>query len=67
MDLIMGRFAETNIAGMSDDELDQLESLIDLPDPDLYAAMSGAGDIPASFKGSVYERMRDFKVSDFEA
>jgi antitoxin CptB len=67
MDLIMGRFAETNIADLSDDELDQLEVLIDLPDPDLYAAMSGAGDIPANLKGSVYERMRAFKVSDFEA
>jgi antitoxin CptB len=67
MDLIMGRFAENSIAELSDDELDQLELLIDLPDPDLYAAMSGAGDIPANLKGSVYERMRAFKVSDFEA
>jgi len=67
MDLIMGRFAENNIADLSDDELNQLEQLIDLPDPDLYAAISGAGDIPAEFKGSVYKRMRDFKVSDFEA
>lgn len=67
MDLIMGRFAENNIADMSDDELAQLELLIDLPDPDLYAAISGAGDIPADFKGSVYTRMCAFKVSDFEA
>ena len=41
MDLILGRFADAEIAGLTDDELGQLEQLIEVPDPDLYAALTG--------------------------
>ena len=41
MDLILGRFADAEIADLSDDELAQLEHLIEVPDPDLYAALTG--------------------------
>ena len=41
MDLILGRFADAEIATLSDAELTQLERLIDVPDPDLYAALTG--------------------------
>ena len=40
MDLILGRFADAEIATLGDDELAQLEYLIELPDPDLYAALT---------------------------
>ena len=45
MDLILGRFADAEIADLTDDELAELELLIDVPDPDLYAALTGS--IPA--------------------
>ena len=38
MDLILGRFADAEIGNLSDDELTQLETLLEVPDPDLYAA-----------------------------
>ncbi len=41
MDLILGRFADAEIASLTDDELDQFEHLIEVPDPDLYAALTG--------------------------
>ena len=41
MDLILGRFADAEIADLGDDELAQLEHLIEVPDPDLYAALTG--------------------------
>src|SRR6202020_1080361 len=41
MDLILGRFADAEIATLSEDELAQLELLIEVPDPDLYAALTG--------------------------
>ena len=41
MDLILGRFADAEIAGLTDAELDELERLIEVPDPDLYAALTG--------------------------
>ena len=41
MDLILGRFADAEIATLSDDEMSALERLIEVPDPDLYAALTG--------------------------
>jgi antitoxin CptB len=49
---------------MSDAELDEFERLIDLPDPDLYAALTGARPLPAEFEGAMFERMRDFRPAD---
>lgn len=61
MDLIVGRFADAHLAGLTDAELSQLEQLIELPDPDLYAALTGAIAIPPALDGSVFERMRSFR------
>ena len=41
MDLILGRFADAEIADLPDGDLAELERLIDVPDPDLYAALTG--------------------------
>jgi antitoxin CptB len=62
MDLIVGRFADTYLTDLSDAELTQLEQLIELPDPDLYAALTGARDIPPTLAGGVFERMRNFRA-----
>jgi antitoxin CptB len=62
MDLIVGRFADAHLADLSDAELAQLERLIELPDPDLYAALTGGRDIPPALAGSVFERMRSFRT-----
>ena len=64
MDLLMGGFADESLATLSDNELDQLEALIDLPDPDLYAVLTGAVDIPPQFAGTVFERMKSFRIPD---
>src|SRR5437763_15927746 len=41
MDLILGRFADAEIVNLSEGELAQFEYLMEVPDPDLYAALSG--------------------------
>ena len=60
MDLIMGRFADTAIAQMSEAELDEFETLNDLPDGELYAWISGGGEIPPRFDTALLRRLRDF-------
>ncbi len=35
MDILLGRFAEARLAGMSAEELDRFEALAGLPDPDV--------------------------------
>ena len=61
MDLILGRFADTTIASLTDDELTQLERLIEVPDPDLYAALSGDLPLDPFYAGTLYERIKAFR------
>jgi antitoxin CptB len=64
MDLILGRFADAEIATLSDDELGTLERLIELPDPDLYAAVSGDKALPAEHASALFDRIKTFRAAD---
>lgn len=63
MDLILGRFADATIAELSDAEIEELEKLLDLPDADLYAALTGARPVTAEFGDGVFEKIRTFGVA----
>ena len=67
MDLILGRFADAEIAGLSDDELAQFEHLIEVPDPDLYAALTGDMRLPAEYQGMLFDRIKAFRAVDHGA
>ena len=67
MDLILGRFADAEIAGLGDDELSELERLIDVPDPDLYAALIGDRPIAAEYAGALFDRLKAFRAMDHGA
>jgi antitoxin CptB len=67
MDMILGRFADAEIAGLSDDELDELERLIEVPDPDLYAALTGDRPIDAELAGPLFDRLKRFRAVDHGA
>ena len=60
MDLILGRFADAEIADLTGDELDQLEQLIEVPDPDLYAALSGDALPAPEFRTGLFDRIKSF-------
>jgi antitoxin CptB len=64
MDLILGRFADAEIATLTDAELTDLELLIEVPDPDLYAALTGAIPAAAEHAGALFERIRSFRAVD---
>lgn len=61
MDLILGRFADAAIADLSDTELAQLERLIEVPDPDLYAALSGDALLAAEYRTPLFDRVKSFR------
>ena len=67
MDLILGRFADAEIAGLNDGELTQLEHLIELPDPDLYAAFSGDRPLPSEYDGPLFDRIKSFRATGYGA
>jgi len=64
MDLILGRFADAEIANLSDHELAELERLIEIPDPDLYAALTGDRPLAPEEAGALFERIKSFRVVD---
>src|SRR4051812_7802192 len=60
MDLILGRFADAAIAELSDAELTDLERLIEVSDPDLYAALSSDVLLAPEFRTPLFERIKSF-------
>lgn len=67
MDLILGRFADVEIAGLSDGEVAQLEHLIEVPDPDLYAALSGDKPLDPEYASALFDRIKAFRAVDHDA
>ncbi len=67
MDLILGRFADAEIGNLSDDELSQLETLLEVNDPDLYAAISGDKVLPAGVAGALFARIKAFPIAERDA
>ncbi len=67
MDLILGRFADVEIAGLTPDELTQLEHLIEVPDPDLYAALTGNRPLAAEYASRLFDRIKSFRPPDHHA
>jgi antitoxin CptB len=60
MDLIMGRFADACIAELTDVDLNEYERLMEVPDPDLYAWISGERPIPGNYDTGVFRRLRAY-------
>lgn len=62
MDLVMGRFADAEIAALSEAEIDDFEHLIDAPDRELFSWVSGSEPVPAEYDTPLFRRMRNFHV-----
>ncbi len=59
MDLILGPYADGPLAALEDSALDAYEALLDQPDPDLYAWVSGVA-APGEELRPPLERVRRF-------
>jgi antitoxin CptB len=66
MDLIIGRFADAEIAGLSDGDMAELERLLEVPDPDLYAALTGDKPLDPEFASALFARIKAFRAVDHE-
>lgn len=60
MDLVLGSFADANLAELVDDELDQLERLMDVPDRELFKWISGEGVIPSNHQSPLLDKIIAF-------
>ena len=64
MDLILGRFADAEIGSLTDAELIDFERLIEVPDPDLYAALSGGAQPSPEYRTALFDRIKSFRPSE---
>jgi antitoxin CptB len=64
MDLIMGRFADAEIAGFDDAELDEFERLIEVLDRDLLSWVTGEVPVPEDYDTALYRRLKAFHRHD---
>jgi antitoxin CptB len=62
MDLVMGRFADRELRGMAERELDEFERLIEAPDRDVFAWVTGAEPTPANYDGPVFRRLKEMHL-----
>ena len=58
-DLLVGGYVESRIDALSDAELDALEAVLELPDPDLADWLTGRRPIPAAADCAMLRALRD--------
>jgi antitoxin CptB len=62
MDLLIGGFAEENLASLTAEELGRYEQLLQLPDSDLYAWITGQADIPQELDSKLLRELCKYRV-----
>lgn len=60
MDLIMGRFADDALADLTDAELEAFEQLMEVPDRELLAWVTGEAQVPPAHDNALFRRLRAF-------
>ncbi len=59
MDLVMGQFADANLAALNEAELDEFEALLGVPDPQVLAWITGSEPTPPQYDTSLFARVAD--------
>ena len=63
MDLVLGKFADAELATLSNGELNELERWFEIPDQQMFAYVIGTQPAPAEIDSALFRRMRDFNRS----
>lgn len=60
LDLVFGPFADARIDTLSAAELDMLEDLMNVPDPEVYAWLTGEEPVPARYDRPLFRALVAF-------
>ncbi len=60
LDLLLGRFVDVHIADLDDQALDDLETLMAAPEPQLYGWLTGQIDVPENYDTALLNAIRSF-------
>jgi antitoxin CptB len=62
MDLLLGHFADAQLSGLSEVELDEYESWLELPDQQIFAWLNGTEATPQAVNTPLFQRLRNFHI-----
>jgi antitoxin CptB len=60
MDLVFGRFADAQLADLSEPEIGEFERWLEIPDPQMFAYVNGAEAPPPGLDSALFKRLLDF-------
>ena len=60
MDLVMGGFADAELAGLKDADLSEVEAWLDVPDQQMFAWVNGSETPPADIDTPLFRKLRTF-------
>lgn len=60
MDFVLGRFVDAEIERLTEPELDELEHLLDAPDPELFEWVAGRAEPPPDYDTDIFRRIVAF-------
>jgi antitoxin CptB len=63
MDLLMGSFADAEIAAMNDTDLAEFERLLATPDWEVFAWVTGKSEVPENYASPVLDRLLAFRYA----
>jgi len=58
MDLVLGRFADAQLAGLNESELDELDRWLEIPDQQIFAWVNGSEPTPPEFDSALFKKLR---------
>ena len=62
LDLFVGAFVEQRLEGMSEAQLDRFETLLEVPEPQLYDWVTGNAKPPPEFDHDVTRMLLEFRL-----
>ena len=64
MDLVLGQFADNELGGIDDSDLDEFESILGEDDNDLFKWICGKAETPRRLKTPLFERISAFRPEE---
>lgn len=64
MDLMLGRFADSEIGRLGEREIAAFEMLLDAPEPDIYHWIMGTMQAPDEYDAALLRRIREFHLGN---
>lgn len=61
LDLVLGAYARQHVGAMESAALTHFESILDVPDPELFDWIMGKAPVPAQYQGPIIDAIRQLR------